>query len=280
MKREVIIAPHAGYCYGVERAIMLARKALEEGSRVVSLGPIIHNPVVVSELEKKGLSVVGKVEEVPEEAVVVIRSHGVPPEIYEKLKQKKVKIIDATCPYVRRAQLAARKLFEEGYQVLIVGEKNHPEVTGIKGYAGESPLVVESEAELKALTPFKKLGVVFQTTQSLDIIDSVAALLFRKAYELKVYNTICSATTNRQNATRELASKADVVIVIGGKNSGNTKRLFEIASSINGRVYHVETAAELRSEWFKGAKIVGITAGASTPREIVLQVAEAVKSFG
>lgn len=280
MMREIVIAPHAGYCYGVERAIMLARKALDEGSKVVSLGPIIHNPVVVSELEKKGLLVVEEADRVPEGAVVVIRSHGVPPRIYEKLKQKKVKIIDATCPYVRRAQLAAKKLFEEGYQVLIIGEKNHPEVLGIKGYVGQNALVIESDAELRALSPFKKLGVVFQTTQSLDIIDSVAALLIRKAYELKVYNTICAATTNRQNATRELASKADVVIVVGGKNSGNTKRLFEIASSINKRVYHVETACELQPEWFEGARVVGITAGASTPYEIVLQVAEAVRNFG
>jgi 4-hydroxy-3-methylbut-2-enyl diphosphate reductase len=280
MKPEIIIAAHSGYCYGVERAIKLAQKALSEGSKVVSLGPIIHNPVVVKELRENGITVVEDVEKVPKGAVVIIRSHGVPPEVYDRLKAKKVNIIDATCPYVRRAQLSAKKLSEEGYHVLIIGEKEHPEVIGIKGYAGENAQVVETLEELKTLKPIKKLGVVFQTTQSLEIIDVFAAEILKKAYELKIYNTICSATTNRQNSTREIAAKADAVVVVGGKNSGNTKRLYEIAKSINKRVYHVETADELRPEWFEGALRVGITAGASTPKEIVLEVARAVGELG
>lgn len=280
MSLEIKIAEPAGYCYGVERAIKLAKEALKSGKEVVSLGPIIHNPLVVEELEALGLHVVKSVEEIPVGAVVVIRSHGVPPDIYQSLEKQASQIIDATCPYVRRAQLSAKMLAEESYKVVIIGEKNHPEVIGIKGYAGENAVVVESIEELKALESVKKMGVVFQTTQSLEVIDHFAPDILKKAFELKLFNTICSATTDRQNAARELAKDSDVVIVVGGKNSGNTKRLYEIAKNINPRTYHVETEKELVVEWFNNAKTVGITAGASTPKELILKVAEAVKRFG
>lgn len=279
MNFKIEVAPHAGYCYGVERAINMAKQALKEGKDVVSLGPIIHNPIVVDELENMGLRVVGSVDEVPEGSTVVIRSHGVPPEVYEVLKEKNARIIDATCPYVRRAQIAAQKLSEEGYRILIVGEKDHPEVIGIKGYAGNGAIIVEDSNELKTLPFFKRLGVVFQTTQSLDIVDEIASEVVKKAYELKVFNTICSATTNRQNATKEIAKRADVVVVVGGRNSGNTKRLFEIARKINERTYHVEAEEELKVEWFRDARTVGITAGASTPKELIVRVSKAVESI-
>lgn len=279
MNLEIKIAHHAGYCYGVERAINIAKKALSVGSQVVSLGPIIHNPIVVEELSSAGIRVVESVEEVPPGAVVVIRSHGVPPDVYRELEEKQAKIIDATCPYVRRAQVAAKKLSDEGYTVLIVGEKDHPEVVGIKGYAGESAIVIEKKEELSKITYQKRLGVVFQTTQSLDTIDIFAAEIIKKAFELRLFNTICSATTDRQNETREIAVESDIVIVVGGKNSGNTKRLYEIAKGINPNTYHVESEKDLKKEWFKGVERVGITAGASTPKEIVKRVTEAVKNL-
>ncbi|MCX7831790.1 MAG: 4-hydroxy-3-methylbut-2-enyl diphosphate reductase [Actinobacteria bacterium] len=279
MNLEIKIAHHAGYCYGVERAINIAKKALSAGSQVVSLGPIIHNPIVVKELSSSGIRVVESVEEVPPGAVVVIRSHGVPPDVYRELEEKQAKIIDATCPYVRRAQVAAKKLSDEGYTVLIVGEKDHPEVVGIKGYAGDSAFVIEKTEELSKVPYQKRLGVVFQTTQSLETIDIFAAEIVKKAFELRLFNTICSATTDRQNETREIAAESDVVIVVGGKNSGNTKRLYEIAKGINPNTYHVESEMDLKKEWFIRVEKVGITAGASTPKEIVQRVAEAVKNL-
>lgn len=279
MSLTVRIAQHAGYCYGVERAINMAKKALEKGEVVVSLGPIIHNPLVVEELSTLGLKVAASVDDVPFGATVVIRSHGVPPDVYMELERKKAKIIDATCPYVRRAQLAAKKLSEEGYSVLIIGEKEHPEVKGIKGYAGKDAVVAENFEEVSLLPNTKRLGVVFQTTQSLEIIDEIASEVVKKTFELKLFNTICSATTNRQNSTRNIAMESDVVIVVGGKNSGNTKRLYEIARKINPATYHVESEKELDKKWLENARTVGITAGASTPKEIVLRVAEAVRSL-
>lgn len=279
MSLTVRIAQHAGYCYGVERAINMAKKALEKGDVVVSLGPIIHNPLVVEELSTLGLKVAASVDDVPFGATVVIRSHGVPPDVYKELERKRAKIIDATCPYVRRAQLAAKKLSEEGYSVLIIGEKEHPEVKGIKGYAGKDAVVAENFEEVSLLPNTKRLGVVFQTTQSLEIIDEIASEVVKKTFELKLFNTICSATTNRQNSTRNIAMESDVVIVVGGKNSGNTKRLYEIARKINPATYHVESEKELDKKWLENARTVGITAGASTPKEIVLRVAEAVRSL-
>jgi 4-hydroxy-3-methylbut-2-enyl diphosphate reductase len=281
-KLEVKIAPHSCYCYGVERAIRLAEQALREhrGREIFSLGPIIHNPIVVSKLEKQGLKVVEDISGIPEGAVVVIRSHGIPPDVLDELKKKNVVIIDATCPYVRRAQLAASQLKKEGYRVIIVGEKTHPEVIGIKGYVSEDADVVENVDEVRRIKPARKLGVVFQTTQSLSVIDEIGGAIIKKGFEIKIFNTICSATSDRQEAAREIAMESDVVIVVGGKNSGNTRRLYQIAREINKRTHHIESSEEIDAEWFKEARTVGITAGASTPRDIVEDVAEAVRQIG
>ncbi len=276
---RVETAPYSGYCYGVERAIKTALEVLKEGGKVVSLGPLIHNPGVVRELESYGLRVVESIEEIEAGTRVIIRSHGVPPDTMDALKRKGVEIIDATCPYVRRAQIAARQLKEEGYRVVIVGEKNHPEVIGIKGFAGENPIVVETKDEALSFKAVKKMGVVFQTTQSMEVIDEIVPELVKKAFEVKLFNTICAATTNRQQATREVAARNDVVIVVGGKNSGNTRRLYEIAKRINEKTYHIEKAGEIDPEWLRNAGSVGITAGASTPREDIVEVEKRVKEI-
>lgn len=269
---KILVAEEAGYCYGVERAIARAEKALAGGTVVYSLGPVIHNPIVVSELEKKGLKVADEIGQIPENAVVLIRSHGVPPGVMAKLKEMNAVIIDATCPYVRRAQVAAARLKEEGYQVVIVGEKDHPEVKGILGYAGEDAVIIENGSDAEALKPVKKRGVVFQTTQSGEIIDVVASPLMRKSYEVKVFNTICAATSRRQEGARRIAGKVDVMFVVGGRNSGNTRRLYEISRQLNKRTYHIETADEITPEQLSGAGTVGVTAGASTPSYIIDQV--------
>lgn len=281
-KLEVKIAPHSCYCYGVERAIKLAEQALEKYKRkeVFSLGPIIHNPIVVRELEMNGLKVVEDLSKIPVGAVVVIRSHGISPDVFDELKRRNAIIVDATCPYVRRAQLAASQLKKEGYKVIIVGEKTHPEVIGIKGYAGEDTKVVENAKEVEEIKPVRKLGVVFQTTQSLSVIDEIGGAIIKKGFEIKIFNTICSATSDRQEAARKIAKESDVVIVVGGRNSGNTRRLYQIAKEINKKTYHIESKDEIDPNWFRGVRVVGITAGASTPRDIVDDVAEAVMQIG
>lgn len=279
MERNVVIAKEAGYCYGVERAIKIVEEALAENEKVYSLGPIIHNPQVVKELSEKGLITVEDTENIPDGATVIIRSHGVPPLIIDKLKSRNAKIIDATCPFVRRAQLFARKLHGEGYDVLVIGEPEHPEVIGILGYVGKNAKVASSQEEVARLPCVKKRGIVFQTTQSGSVIEEVSAEIIKRSEEVLIFNTICEATTERQNSAMELARKSNIVIVVGGKNSGNTKRLFDICRSINEKTYWVETADEIDDKWFEKSIVVGVTAGASTPRKIIDEVVGRIKSI-
>lgn len=269
---KVKVAEFAGYCYGVERAINNVEEALKSGKNVYSLGPVIHNPQVVEGFKKRGLEVAENPEDIPAGATVVIRSHGVPPGILNELKMKNVKVIDATCPFVRRAQLVARKLKNQGYQVVVIGETDHPEVIGILGYAGENAMVLRTEDEAESLSHVKKRGVVFQTTQSDRVIDSVVPGVVRNSDEVKIFNTVCEATSKRQRSARKLALESDVVLVIGGRISGNTRRLYDICRSINSRTYHIETSDEIKNSWLDNANTVGITAGASTPQEIIDRV--------
>jgi 4-hydroxy-3-methylbut-2-enyl diphosphate reductase len=270
-------ARQAGYCYGVERAIKKVEKALSSHETVYSLGPIIHNPQVVEELKAKGLVLAKDVDEVPEGATVIIRSHGVAPQVLEQLKERKAIVIDATCPFVRRAQVVASRLHDRGYSVVVVGEPTHPEVLGILGYAGPDATVVSSRAEAEKLPPARRRGVVFQTTQSDAIIEDVAAALVRSSEEVVFHNTICEATTERQEAARELAASSDVVFVVGGRNSGNTRRLYEICSAINARTFLIETADEIDASHVAGARVIGVTAGASTPRTIIDEVVRRIE---
>lgn len=263
---RVLVAKHAGVCYGVQRALDLAQKSVAQhpGEGVYSLGPLIHNPQAVEELKESGVSVAESVDGLSD-GTLIIRSHGVAPEVIAQAREKGLTVVDATCPHVSKAQEAARHLAREGYQVVIVGEADHPEVAGIKAYAGEDALVISSVTELPARLPSRRVGVVVQTTQVVEGLNDVVAYLLPRTNELRVYNTICSATSLRQQAARELAAEVDVVVVVGGHNSGNTTRLAEICREVNQRTYHVETAKEVDAAWFKDAKTVGVTAGASTP---------------
>jgi len=263
---KVLIAQHAGVCYGVERALRFAEQAAKDSNSVYSLGPLIHNPQAVEGLRSIGVEVAESVDEI-EEGTLVIRSHGVAPDVIAAAKERHLDVIDATCPHVSKAQEAAALLAEQGYLVVIVGEADHPEVAGIKAYAGDEALVVSRPEELPTRIGGKKVGVVVQTTQLVETLEEVVAELLKKASELRVFNTICNATSKRQRAAHEIAQQVDVVVVVGGHNSGNTTRLAEICRRVNPRTYHVETADELEPEWFAGAKIAGVTAGASTPDE-------------
>jgi 4-hydroxy-3-methylbut-2-enyl diphosphate reductase len=277
---KIIVASEAGYCYGVERALKMVKKALEDGKvPIYTLGPLIHNPQVVSDLSKKGVTPVSSLDEV-EKGYVVIRSHGVPPEVLEKARLKGIKIIDATCPFVKKAQEKASLLSSEGYLVVIIGEKRHPEVIGLLGYAGGNSLVLENPEDIPfEILKREKIGVVVQTTQSEERLFDIINKLIPFSGELRVFNTICNATQKRQEAARKLAREVDVMIIVGGKNSANTTRLYQISRRINPRSFHIETAEEIRKEWFDKSKTVGLTAGASTPRYLLNEVEKRVKSI-
>lgn len=277
---KVLVAKHAGVCYGVQRALDLAQDAVEKTSdgNVYSLGPLIHNPQAVEQLRQSGVLVADTLADATQ-GTLIIRSHGVAPDVIEQAKDRQLQVVDATCPHVSKAQEAARLLASEGYLVIIVGEADHPEVAGIKAYAGENALVISKAAELPERIRGRRLGVVVQTTQLVESLNEVVGELLPRTNELRVYNTICNATAQRQQAARELATQVDVVIVVGGHNSGNTTRLAEICHEQNPRTYHVETAEELEPSWFKDAHCVGVTAGASTPDEQMRGVIQIIEEM-
>ena len=277
---EIVVARYAGYCYGVERALRITEEALEgaEGP-VASLGPIIHNPSVVGQLEERGVRVVDDAREAAA-GTLIVRTHGVPPEVVEGARARDINLVDATCPFVAVAQREAASLREAGYAVVILGERDHPEVAGLEGFAGEGAVVVEDAAGLPlAQLRGKRVGVVVQTTQTRANLASVAAVLAPVARELLVFNTICDATEKRQSAACELAAEVDVVIVVGGRNSANTARLAQLCRAIESRTHHIESAAELEPAWFTGARRIGVTAGASTPDEEIEATVAALQAL-
>ena len=273
---KVIVAKNAGFCYGVKRAITLAERAAKQHDKVYTLGPLIHNPQEVNRLSSIGVKTAESVD-IDKDATVIVRSHGIPPEKERFLRNAFLNVIDATCPYVKAVHEAVVSLAKEGYFVVVVGEKDHPEVQGTIGYLEEAEgryKVVDHIEDLEDIKE-EKVGVVAQTTQNEVFFENVVLRLLKKVKELKVINTICNATEERQADIYELAPKVDVMIIIGGKNSGNTKRLFEISKSLNERSYHIETKDEIDPSWLEGANVVGLSAGASTPDWII----EDVKRF-
>jgi len=276
---EVILAEKAGFCFGVQRAINTAFKAAG-GGKVYCLGPLIHNPQEVARLREAGVETVEDFAGLRSGDSLIIRSHGVPPTVLSRAREKGLTIIDLTCPFVAKAQQHAQSLSREGYQVVVVGEKKHPEVQSILGYAGENSVVVERPEDLEQLELQGRLGVVAQTTQSYGNFSEIVLELLRLSKELKVFNTICSSTKERQDATRVLASQVDVMIVVGGRNSANTSRLVSLSREAGKPTYHVEVVDEIRSEWLMGVRTVGVTAGASTPGWVIDAVLARLQAEG
>ena len=267
---EVILAEHLGFCYGVKRAIEIARQNASPDGMSSTLGPIIHNPQMVERLKNEGVGTVGSLEEM-DDGLVIIRSHGVGPKVYEEAESRGLELVDATCPHVKKAQLSAKLLSEEGYTVVIVGEKNHPEVKSIFEWTAQDAYIIETEEEANALPRIGKLGIVSQTTFSGDRFRSIVSCLLEKSREIKILRTICTATDLRQAAALDLAEKVDVMLVIGGKNSANTTRLAQLCAT-KCKTYHIETVEELQDDWIKDVNKIGITAGASTPDWIIKEV--------
>lgn len=277
---KVTRAEYAGACYGVSRALDIARELANSSGKVQTLGPLIHNPSVVANLESQGVAVAESVADIDADTVI-IRSHGVVPEVEEELKERGLDIADATCPHVARAQNGAADLAKEGCQVIVVGESGHPEVESLVAYArknGARADVVLSPDDLPESID-DPVGVVVQTTQIRDTLNAIVDSLELRGYEPRVKDTICSATQKRQKAAAELAQRSDVMIVIGGRNSSNTTRLAEICSRICPRTYHIESASEVANLDLSDAEHVGISAGASTPEEQIYAVESAIEAL-
>lgn len=276
---DIRVSRSAGFCWGVEKALEVARNAATQAPGPVNtLGPLIHNPGVIAELRENGVGLVADPSEATE-GTIILRSHGVPRETREVLAQSGLTVLDATCRFVKAAQEKAAHLKDAGYLVVILGERDHPEVLGLRSYAGDDSLVAETPADLPAELPKQRIGVVVQTTQSRERLAELAAYLAPRSRELLVYNTICNATEQRQAAAISMAADVDLVIVVGGRNSGNTRRLAELCSEVQPRTQHVESADELQPQWLAGVRSVGITAGASTPADQIEAVVRRIREI-
>ncbi|HUT75818.1 MAG TPA: 4-hydroxy-3-methylbut-2-enyl diphosphate reductase [Armatimonadota bacterium] len=277
---EIIVADNAGFCFGVERALDMVKGEEEAGPRPLhTLGSLIHNPQVVERLRQEGVRQVSSLDEVAG-GTVVIPSHGVGPEVSRQARERGLHVADATCPFVARAQDHVRALADGGYQVIILGDKGHPEVAGLVGAAGGQAVVIEHEDELAGIELRPRVGLVVQTTQAPARLGAVAAALAVRARELRAFNTICGATSQRQESALRLAQQVEVMVVVGGKNSANTNRLSQLCEQTGVPTHHVETAAELDPQWFRGARKTGVTAGASTPEWLIHEVVEALRRIG
>lgn len=270
---QVHTAEKAGFCFGVRRAIDIAMKTAGERSRpIYSLGPLIHNPQVVAELARKGITVIDRVHADLRPGTLIIRSHGVAPGLLQTAEDLGFKVVDATCPFVKRAQRLAHELTTDGYQVIVIGDREHPEVRGIVGWTGGAALVVENPEEAAALPVFDKVGVVAQTTQPHSDFEAVVAVLRERMGEVAVSNTICNAVAERQKAVLDLARVVEVMVVVGGAESANTRKLTGLCRETGTPTYQIETKDQLDPKWFRGVRVAGLTAGASTPDWIIEEV--------
>jgi small subunit ribosomal protein S1 len=274
----IYLSPATGFCSGVKRAIKMALEAATDSAGGVhSLGPLIHNPQAVERLEQMGVEPLRRV--VRGRGVLVVRSHGASPLALSKARRYGYEIVDATCPFVRRAQEQARRLHALGYRVVIVGERRHPEVKGIRGCIPGRSIVVENSEQAKRLKFGQRVGIIAQTTIPVDTFASVVSQIVRATREVLVLNTICSETARRQARASKLAGEVDVLVVVGGRNSANTARLERLCRSIAAKTHQVETADEIRDRWFTKGSSVGVVTGTSTPGWLVDGVVNRLKKL-
>ena len=274
---EITVAKSAGFCFGVQRAVDSVYKELEENSgKIYTFGPIIHNEQVVEDLNKKGIEVIDTVEQLKEikEGTVVIRSHGVAKEIYDILEQQKLKIVDATCPFVKKIHNIVLDESNNGKTIIIIGNDNHPEVEGIKGWVNGEVIVINKEEQIEKLSlpEQTKACIVSQTTFNHNKFKYLVEIIRKKGYDITVVNTICNATHVRQVEAQKISSKVDGMIVVGGKNSSNTQKLYDICRNECENTFYVQTVKDLNLHELKSLKSIGITAGASTPKNIIEEV--------
>ncbi len=275
---EVKLAKTLGFCFGVKRALDITEKALAERPCLHMLGALIHNKAVVEKLAQAGLDTVTSLDEV-KSGSVVIRAHGVTKDVYERAQTRAIELIDATCPFVKKAQESAALLVKEGYEVILVGDRDHAEVRGIVSAAGGNVHVVAKVDELPKITRASRVGLLFQTTKRPMLAHKFFQALFDRVQELRVINTICRATSDRQLAVSELAPRVDAMVIVGDPESANTARLTSIAAETNEKTVQVENASQLEPSFFSGCKVVGLSAGASTPHWLIDEVKKFLESL-
>jgi (E)-4-hydroxy-3-methyl-but-2-enyl pyrophosphate reductase len=272
---KYLIADFAGFCHGVRHTITTIEDTLKTSrENVYSIGLPIHNPQLTQRLISKGLKVVDCADDV-NEGVLIVRAHGLPPQEIYDVQKRGVQIIDATCGFVLRAQHIVRQLFEEKYRIIIAGEREHPEVKSLLGVADRAAVVCDSVAEVEAISSDGQYGIVSQTTFSDKLYKEMLGVLIKKQFrEIRIFNTVCASIEKRALAAQDIARRVDLMLIIGGNMSANTRRLFEACKTVNINSYHIETKEDMKNEWFLKVSLVGITAGASTPDWVVDEIKE------
>jgi len=277
---RIVVAKDAGYCFGVRDAVNMAHETANEFGEVYMLGHIVHNEKVVNDLEDVGARVVHSLDEVPTDKPILFRAHGTSPEVWETAKEKGLKVIDATCPLVTEIHDEFRKMETEGRQLIIIGDHGHDEVIGIANQV-ENPIVLSSVSEVQKLGRIKKAGVVSQSTQMIENVQAIINILMTKVFDLKFVNTICFPTRRNHEQIKQLSENSNLMIVIGSFTSANSKRLTQLALERNPNSHQVSKSSEVKSDWFLDQpEVVGISAGASTPDEIIQNVIDRVKELG
>jgi 4-hydroxy-3-methylbut-2-enyl diphosphate reductase len=277
---KINLARSAGFCFGVKRAISTAFTAINSGETIEMMGDIVHNRDVVKKIRKAGIKKISRLS-VGKNKALLIRAHGAPAQTFIKAEKLGYKIIDATCPMVKEIHKIAKEMENEGRKIIIIGDKKHDEVKGIVGQLKHEALLIDSKGTLPTakLKCIKKAGLVTQSTQNLDKVLKIAGMLKQIIPDLKFANTICNPTRTKQKEIKEMPLHNDLMIVIGSKESANTRRLYEISSSLNKNTYLIQSSKQVKKEWFKGAKTAGITAGASTPDETTDEVIKKIKKL-
>ncbi len=276
---KIYLAKDAGYCFGVRDAVNLANDNLETDGEIYMLGTIVHNERVIKNLSEKGAKVVNSIDDVPEDKTLLFRAHGTVPELWEKASDKKIKLVDGTCPLVTEIHHEIKLLEKEGRKTIIIGDHGHDEVVAIAGQV-TNPIVLSNIDEAKKLRRMKKAGVVTQSTQMIENVQEIINVLMQKVFDLRFINTICFPTRRNHEQIKELSINCDVMIVIGSFTSANSKRLTQLALERNKRSYQVTGAKDLEISWFNKCDTVGISAGASTPDETIHEVVEKIKIIG
>lgn len=277
---EIRLAESAGFCYGVKRALDTVAEAAGSGNKpMFTLGPLIHNPQTIEKLEQAGVKSISDLRLVSPGSIIVMPTHGVPKQVIEQAHDAGLEIIDVTCPFVANVHRLAEQLVSEGYQILVLGDEGHTEVRGLMSRAGDDAVVISNDDDLSGVTLKKHIGILAQTTQSVERYKNLVGEVAGRAYEVRAYNTICNATMERQHEALKVAREVDVMIVVGGRNSANTRRLSEICAETDVPTHHVELAEEILPDWFATCRLVGITAGASTPDWIIDEVIKRIKSI-
>jgi 4-hydroxy-3-methylbut-2-enyl diphosphate reductase len=276
---KIFVAKDAGYCFGVRDAVNLAYDTADKHGEVYMLGTVVHNERVVANLEKVGTKVVDSLDDIPKDKPVLFRAHGTPPNIWEEAKRKKLNLIDATCPLVVDIHHEIKKLEEEGRKTIIIGDHGHDEVSAIAAQVS-SPIIISNISEANNLRKMKKAGVVSQSTQMIENVQDIINILMEKVFDLRFVNTICFPTRRNHSQIKELAKNCDLMIVIGSFTSANSKRLTQLSLERNKKTYQVTDALELDAKWFKNIENIGISAGASTPDEIIEEVVARIKQIG